>query len=114
MASTVRWLSTATPDELTNRLGTTADMSPLEAVAVKAANGSSPSSSPVIITESREVEASGTVGSDSPILQDTSPPPILSFSQFVNRRKTNGNQSSTSKRQSSDGGSQGMEKKSKC
>ncbi|KAL9151541.1 hypothetical protein ABFS82_11G058500 [Erythranthe guttata] len=115
MASTVRWLSTATPDELTNRLGTNANMS--SEVVKPAANVSPLPISPVITTQFHRVKASGTVKFNSPVSQDAAPPPpILSFSEFVNRRKTEDNNpsSTTSKRQSGDGVSRVMEKKAKC
>ncbi|KAI3447100.1 hypothetical protein Pfo_003765 [Paulownia fortunei] len=114
MASTVRWLSTATPDELTNRLGTTANMS--SESFRPGANCSSPSSSPLkqVLAQVHEEKVSGSIKSNSPVSQDTVPPPILSFSEFINRRKETDNQFSSSKRQSSDGVSRGMEKKPKC
>ncbi|KAK6151923.1 hypothetical protein DH2020_014558 [Rehmannia glutinosa] len=114
MASTVRWLSTATPDELTDRLGKTANISS-EAVRPEA-NFSSPSSSsfnPVITQVDEQKVTGGSVKSSSPVSQDTLPPPILSFSEFVNRRKATDNQFSTSKRPSSDGVTRVMEKKTK-
>ncbi|XP_047944091.1 ATP-dependent DNA helicase Q-like 3 isoform X3 [Salvia hispanica] len=117
MASTARWLSAAVPDELTQRLGTTPSMS-TEADKPEADRSLSPSV-PFIaaITPVHEENGSGsgaTIESNSAVLEHTLAPPILSFSEFINRRKVMDKQVSTSKRESKDGGSQGMEKKAKC
>ncbi|XP_041999047.1 ATP-dependent DNA helicase Q-like 3 isoform X1 [Salvia splendens] len=117
MASTARWLSAVVPDELTQRLGTTTSMS-TEAAKPEADCSLSPSV-PFIaaITPVHEENGSGsgaTVESNSAVLEHTLPPPILSFSEFINRRKVMDKQVSTSKRESKDGVSQGMEKKAKC
>ncbi|XP_057768312.1 ATP-dependent DNA helicase Q-like 3 [Salvia miltiorrhiza] len=113
MASTVRWLSAATPDELTKRIGTTTSMS-TEAVKPEADCSFSPSSSFIsAVTPAHEENGSGSIESNSAVLADTLPPPILSFSEFINRRKATDEQVSTSKRQPKDGVSQGMEKKAK-
>ncbi|XP_020549636.1 ATP-dependent DNA helicase Q-like 3 isoform X1 [Sesamum indicum] len=113
IASTVRWLSTATPDELTNRVGT-ATSTPPEAVR-PAPSCSSPSSSSfnLVINQADEEKVSSSIKSNSPVSQDTAPPPILSFSEFINRRKSTDNKVSTSKRPLSDGVSRGTEKKTK-
>ncbi|KAL2229053.1 UNVERIFIED_CONTAM: ATP-dependent DNA helicase Q-like 3 [Sesamum indicum] len=113
IASTVRWLSTATPDELTNRVGT-ATSTPPEAVR-PAPSCSSPSSSSfnLVIKQADEEKVSSSIKSNSPVSRDTAPPPILSFSEFINRRKSTDNKVSTSKRPLSDGVSRGTEKKTK-
>ncbi|KAL3625381.1 hypothetical protein CASFOL_030835 [Castilleja foliolosa] len=113
MASTVRWLSTATPEQLHDRLGTTAKMSPEATGPASNLSSPSPSSFDPEITQVREEKATSSMKSASPVFTDTVAPPVLSFSEFVNRRKDN--QISTSKRQSSDDGvTQGGEKKTKC
>ncbi|PIN22205.1 ATP-dependent DNA helicase [Handroanthus impetiginosus] len=111
MASTARWLSTASPIELTNRLGSTTQMSS-EAV-MSAANFPSSSSSPSKLVVVPEEKLSSSTKPNSTVSQDTASPPILSFSEFINRRKAKDNQLSTLKRQSSDGVSRGPEKKAK-
>ncbi|XP_042004325.1 ATP-dependent DNA helicase Q-like 3 isoform X2 [Salvia splendens] len=119
MASTARWLSAVVPDELTQRLGTTTRSSmPTEAAKPEADRSLSPSA-PFIaaITPVHEENGSGsgaTIESNSTVVEHTLPPPILSFSEFINRRKVMDKQVSTSKRESKDGVSQGMEKKAKC
>lgn len=114
MASTSRWLSAATPDELTKRLGTVASMSS-EAVKPEENCSFSPSSPSIpLITPVQDEKVSGSIKPNSPVPTDTVAPPILSFSEFINRRKATDNQVSTSKRQSKDGVSRGMEKKAKC
>ncbi|KAL6585847.1 hypothetical protein OROMI_002491 [Orobanche minor] len=110
MSSIMRWLSTATPDELTDRLGTTAKASS-EAIRPAVANVSSPSPSS-FDPEITQVNADKI--SIQPVSLDTEPPLILSFSEFVNRGKATDNQLSASKRQPSDGGTGGVEKKTKC
>ncbi|KAL6560985.1 hypothetical protein OROHE_006162 [Orobanche hederae] len=110
MSSIMRWLLTATPDELMDRLGTTAKASS-EAIRPVVANVSSPSPSS-FDPEITQVNADKI--SIKPVSPDTEPPLILSFSEFVNRGKATDNQLSTSKRQPSDGGTGGVEKKTKC
>ncbi|KAL1554985.1 ATP-dependent DNA helicase Q-like 3 [Salvia divinorum] len=117
MASTARWLSAAIPDELTQRLGITTSMS-TEAAKPEADCSLSPST-PFIaaITPVHKVNGSGSgsIESNSAVLENTLlPPPILSFSEFMNRRKVMDKQVSTPKRESKDGVNQGMEKKAKC
>ncbi|KAL0345127.1 UNVERIFIED_CONTAM: ATP-dependent DNA helicase Q-like 3 [Sesamum radiatum] len=112
IASTVRWLSTATPDELTKRVGTDTNTPP-EAVR-PAPSCSSPSSSSfnLVVKQADEEKVSSSIKSNS-VSRDTAPPPILSFSEFINRRKSTDNKVSMSKRPLSDGVSRGMERKTK-
>lgn len=112
MASLVRWLSAATPDELSERLGST-DNTSSGAVRLEV-NCSSPSISPVTIQVHQEKVDCNIKSYSSVSDQNIEPPPILSFSEFINRRKAMGSQFSTAKRRSTDEVSQSMEKKSKC
>ncbi|KAL6496543.1 hypothetical protein OROGR_029801 [Orobanche gracilis] len=109
MSSIMRWLSTATPDELTDRLGTTAKVSSEAIRPVAYVSSPSPSSFDPEITQVNADKIS-----IKPVSPDTEPPLIPSFSEFVNRRKSTDNQLSTSKRKPSDGGTGCVEKKTKC
>ncbi|KAK4480058.1 hypothetical protein RD792_013115 [Penstemon davidsonii] len=115
MASIVRWLSTVSSDELSKRLGNM--VGPVtEVVTPGAADYSSPSSSPIVPVVTRVVDekVSGGIQFAASFSQDTIlPPPILSFSEFINSRKASENQPSSSKRQSSDGVRKDLEKKTK-
>ncbi|CAA0840486.1 ATP-dependent DNA helicase Q-like 3 [Striga hermonthica] len=107
MASTVRWLSKATPDELKVKLDTIAKNS-VEVITMQ-----SSLLGPEMSVEQEE-ETHGSIKSVSPVARDTLGPQILSFSEFVNRRKVSDTQISASKRQSEDGAPRGGEKKSRC
>lgn len=110
MASVSRWLSAATHDELEKRICSSTSIS---TVAIKPEESCSFSlSSPLIspITSVDQEKDSGSIESNSQAPPDAVPPPILSFSEFINRRKV----TDTSKRHSKDGVGPGMEKKAKC
>ncbi|GER36184.1 ATP-dependent DNA helicase Q1 [Striga asiatica] len=103
MASTVRWLSKATPDELKVKLDTISKKS-VEVITVLAPE----------ISREQEKETQDSIKPVSSVARDTLRPQILSFSEFVNRRKVTDTQISASKRQSEDGAARGGEKKSRC
>ncbi|KAK4391772.1 ATP-dependent DNA helicase Q-like 3 [Sesamum angolense] len=113
IASTVRWLSTATPDELTKRVGTATNTPPEAVTSAPSCSSLSSSSFNPVIEQANEEKVSGSIKSNSPVSRDTAPPPILSFSEFINRRKSTDNKVPTSKRPLSDGVSRGTEKKTK-
>lgn len=119
MASTVRWLSTASPDDLTSRLGTGArttldDKSPRPNCTLP-----SPSEINPELTQVADEKIVGGNESDNPlkalesVSQETELPPILSFSEFINRRNAEEKKSTISKRQSTDGVHTGIEKRTK-
>lgn len=111
MANTMRWLSTASPNELSNRLGTTTADAPSDATLPKP-NISSPPSSHIntAVTQVKEVKPGNSTRSNSTLPGE---PPILSFSEFINSQKSRDNRFHADKRKSSDGVSKGMEKKTK-
>lgn len=119
MASTVRWLSTASPDDLTSRLGTGA-CSTLEDKSPRT-NYTLPSPSEInpALTQVADEKIDGSNGSDAPlkalesISQETGLPPIPSFSEFINRRNAEEKKSTLSKRQSMEGIHSGIKKKTK-
>ncbi|KAL2554000.1 ATP-dependent DNA helicase Q-like 3 [Forsythia ovata] len=120
MASTVRWLSTASPDELTTRLGTGVPTA-LEDTSQRS-NCTSPSPSEInpALTQVPDEKLDGCDGSDAPlkalesISEETELPPIPSFSEFINRREAEEKQLTISiRRQSTDGVHKGMEKRTK-
>lgn len=114
MASVSRWLSAATHDELKKRIGSTTSISS-EAIKPEESCSFTPSSLLISPIKSvHEEKGSGSIELSSHAPPDTLPPPILSFSEFINRRKVTDNEVLTSKRQSKDGVGQGMEKKAKC
>ncbi|KAL8503171.1 hypothetical protein ACS0TY_022061 [Phlomoides rotata] len=96
MASMVRWLSAATPDELSERLGSTVKMSSEDVKSE--VNCLSPSISLVTIQVDQEKVDCIIKSSSSAPDQNIEPPPILSFSEFINRRKAVDGQFSTSKK----------------
>lgn len=121
MASTARWLSTAGPMELVNKLSSSSTATPPENVTSIA--DCSPASSNIsvpISARANDEEVHGNAGSQDPIRSPASPlhgsasaklPPILSFSQFINSGKAKGNLASASKRQSPDRGKNKLEKR---
>lgn len=118
VASTVRWLSTTTSVELTDRLGTITS-SPLENVSTKAETPAA--TFPVVYQAHREKtteEVQSSIGSQTPTcdspLESTpnaEPPPIPSFSEFINSRKAKDIPSSSSKRQTADRVDKDLEKR---
>ncbi|KAG8367262.1 hypothetical protein BUALT_Bualt16G0054200 [Buddleja alternifolia] len=110
MASTVRWLYTATTNELTNRFCPTGSMKPEIVTPGQKCPSPSSSSFKPVVAQVQEEKVSGSIEANSLVPKDALPPPIVSFSEFINKRKAT---DSTSKRQSSDGVSKGMEKKIK-
>ncbi|KAK4355743.1 hypothetical protein RND71_024714 [Anisodus tanguticus] len=111
MASTARWLSTAGPMELVNKLSSSNPASPENVTSIaNCTPGSSNLSVPLPAKVSDE-KVHDKVGSQDPIRSPASSlhgsaspklPPILSFSQFINSGKAKENLASASKRQSSD------------
>lgn len=119
VASTVRWLSTTTSVELTDRLGTITS-SPLENVSTKAETPAA--TFPVVYqahSEKTTEEVQSSIGSQTPTrdspLESTSPnaesPPIPSFSEFINSRKAKDIPSMSSKRQTADRVDKDLEKR---
>lgn len=119
VASTVRWLSTTTSVELTDRLGTITS-SPLENVSTKAETPAA--TFPVVYQAHREMtteEVQSSIGSQTPTcdspLESTppkaEPPPIPSFSEFINSRKAKDIPSRSSKRQTADRVDKDLEKR---
>lgn len=119
VASTVRWLSTTTSVELTDRLGTITSF-PLENVSTKAETPAA--TFPVVYQAHRETtteEVQSCIGSQTPTcdspLESTSPnaepPPIPSFSEFINSRKAKDIPSRSSKRQTADRVDKDLEKR---
>ncbi|XP_022848227.1 ATP-dependent DNA helicase Q-like 3 isoform X2 [Olea europaea var. sylvestris] len=113
MASTVRWLSTASPDDLTSRLGTGA-CTTLEDKSPRPNTLPSPSEIKPALTQLADEKIDGSNGSDAPLLsQETELPPIPSFSEFINKRNAEEKKSTLSKRQSMEGIHTGIKKKTK-
>ncbi|KAJ8543354.1 hypothetical protein K7X08_005877 [Anisodus acutangulus] len=120
MASTARWLSTAGPMELVNKLSSSNPASPENVTSIaNCTPGSSNLSVPLPAKVSDE-KVHDKVGSQNPIRSPASSlhgsaspklPPILSFSQFINSGKAKENLASASKRQSSDRGEKNLEKR---
>ena len=122
VASTVRWLSTTTSAELTNRLGTIV-CSPSESGPSKpeapattyptadhchGGNNSKDFQSSVRLETTMCTSQMESSSSSSVKL-----PTISSFSEFINSRKVNDKQSRSSHRQSSDGVKKSLEKRMK-
>ncbi|CAK9149471.1 unnamed protein product [Ilex paraguariensis] len=107
VASTVRWIPTANMVELTNRLGIAT--SPASEHLSSKTNSSlmSPTMLDQVSTEVSSEEVHGSARSETPssalqsISQDIKLPPVPSFSEFVSSKKSKENQTSTSKKQSS-------------
>lgn len=120
MVSTTRWLSTADPIELMNKLSSSNPALPSENVA--SIVNCTPTSSNLLVPMSASVndeEVRDNAGSQDPIRSPASPlhgspsaklPPILSFSQFINSRKVK-NHASASNRESPDRGKRKLEKR---
>nr|XP_009610276.1 ATP-dependent DNA helicase Q-like 3 [Nicotiana tomentosiformis] len=117
MASTARWLSTAGPKELVNKLSssTPENVTSTANCSTALSNPSMPVS-PMVNDEKVHDNA----GSEDPTRPSVSPlhgsasselPPILSFSQFINSGKAKGNSASVSKRDSPDTGKKNLEKR---
>lgn len=122
MASTARWLSTAGPMELMNKLSCS-NPAPPHPEDVTSIGNCTPASSnlsvPISVTVNDE-NVHDNARSQDPIRSPASPlhgsasaklPPILSFSQFINSGKTKENLASASKRQSPDRGKRNLEKR---
>ncbi|KAK4713774.1 hypothetical protein R3W88_019681 [Solanum pinnatisectum] len=120
MASTARWLSTAGPMELVNKLSSSSTAPPPENVTSigNCTSASSNLSVPISVKVNDE-EVHENAGSQDPIRSPASPlhgsasaklPPILSFSQFISG-KAKENLASASKRQSPDRGKKNLEKR---
>ncbi|XP_034224352.1 ATP-dependent DNA helicase Q-like 3 isoform X2 [Prunus dulcis] len=105
VASTVRWLSSADYTGLTNRLGTInsslSDDAPTETEPPAAR-------SPLVEGPTETSVAVSPTEIDSP---STRLPPIPSFSQFINTRKTKDNRSSASEKKSPNGVQKNLEKR---
>lgn len=109
MASTVRWLSTASLTELTNRLQP--DTPNMETLKQKEDTIPEPTSSSInsikavkeIINEKVRIGPPSTAQTSDSIVQKLVLPPVPSFSEFVRNNKAKGGQAiSNSKRNSSD------------
>ncbi|XP_051114353.1 ATP-dependent DNA helicase Q-like 3 [Andrographis paniculata] len=106
LASTVRWLPTATPDDLAIRLD---NARPEEEKPEPTFSSPRPSLS----TNKSFVPAASFVAY-SPLSRDTAAPPAIpSFSEFINSRKARDGEASAEKRKGSHGDCRGMEKKIK-
>ncbi|OIT03537.1 PREDICTED: ATP-dependent DNA helicase Q-like 3 [Nicotiana attenuata] len=117
MASTARWLSTAGPTELVNKLGSSTPEN-----VTFTPNCSPALSNPLVPVspKANDEKVHDNAGSEDPIRSSASPlhgsasaelPPILSFSQFINSGKAKGNSASVSKRDSPDTGKKNLEKR---
>ncbi|XP_009788316.1 ATP-dependent DNA helicase Q-like 3 [Nicotiana sylvestris] len=117
MASTARWLSTAGPTELVNKLGSSTPEN-----VTFTPNCSPALSNPLVPVSPKasDKKIHDNAGSEDPIRPSVSPlhgsasselPPILSFSQFINSGKAKGNSASVSKRDSPDTGKKNLEKR---
>lgn len=120
VASTVRWLSTSTTVELTDRLGTSTS-SPSPSVSTKAETHAT---TPMVEQSHRENatdEFHSGIGSQTPTcdspMESASPSaelsPIPSFSEFINSRKAKHIPSRSSKRQSPDRVEKDVEKRTR-
>ncbi|CAK9155200.1 unnamed protein product [Ilex paraguariensis] len=117
VASTVRWIPTANMVELTNRLGIAT--SPASEHISSKTNSSlmSPTMLDQVSTEVSSEEVHGSARSETPssalqsISQDIKLPPVPSFSEFVSSKKSKENQTSTSKKQSSNRVPMNLEKR---
>lgn len=119
MASTARWLSTAGPMELVNKLSSSSTAPPPENVT-SIADCTPASSNLSVPAKANHEEVHDNAGPQDPISSPASPihgsasaklPPILSFSQFINSGKAKENLASASKRQSPDRGKNKLEKR---
>ncbi|XP_049414038.1 ATP-dependent DNA helicase Q-like 3 [Solanum stenotomum] len=121
MASTARWLSTAGPMELVNKLSSSSTAPPPENVtSIADCTPASSNLSVPISAKANHEEVHDNAGPQDPIRSPASPihgsasaklPPILSFSQFINSGKAKENLASASKRQSPDRGKNKLEKR---
>ncbi|KAK6784562.1 hypothetical protein RDI58_018017 [Solanum bulbocastanum] len=118
MASTARWLSTASPMELVNKLSSSTP--PQNVTSIGNCTSASSNLSVPISVKFNDEEVHDNAGSQDPIRSPASPlhgsasaklPPILSFSQFINSGKAKENLASASKRQSPDKGKKNLEKR---
>ncbi|GAA0165816.1 DNA helicase [Lithospermum erythrorhizon] len=111
MASTVRWISTATLEDVANRLRS---VTPASEVLSPGTSQVSPStadqsSTQVLDHDSNDTEA--VRGVSEYVLTNTQLPPIPSFSQFINSRSPVDNQLAKQKRQLSNKAENSVEKK---
>ncbi|XP_055824572.1 ATP-dependent DNA helicase Q-like 3 [Solanum dulcamara] len=122
MASTARWLSTAGPMELMNKLSCSNPAPPHPEDVTSIGNCTPASSNPSVPISAtvNDENVHDNARSQDPIRSPASPLhgsasakllPILSFSQFINSGKTKENLASASKRQSPDRGKRNLEKR---
>ncbi|XP_031093532.1 ATP-dependent DNA helicase Q-like 3 isoform X2 [Ipomoea triloba] len=115
MASTVRWLSTADPTELTNKLGCAPDP-PKDLQQPSEANCSSESlTSSIALSAGLNNEKTNSAVLETEAAENVSPattlPPIPSFSEYINSRKVKSHHESKSKKRLPDMSQKNIQKK---
>ena len=124
VASSVRWLSTASSCDLTDRLGAITSPTPTSQPENVSSETDDPATTSPIADQrhiGNTLEDFPTIGSHTPTFDSpmesastsTKLPPIPSFSEFINSRKVKDNQSRSSQRQSNDRVEKNPEKRMK-